>query len=629
MGGICPQTSDSRFVQRLRTGDTPYVIDNTSTVVHIDVIPLSDEEKQVFNRLFPDYVSAIDAASAFDCEMLPSVELVNGKLKQFNDGMYAALEIALDEGLSKFQLGKAKWLQKICDKLRKKEEESSGFAKEAATIALLYVAEGLLASGAQCELPESIRSEIRGEPGGFTLPAGEPAFYSWTPKLASLYQQFRFFGRVLDAKSVEDSAAAALIAAVIDDDPELKAGMETILSLYQGVTNPADTLTVPLYARCVKETGGIENVISSRELAQKFLEKLQGTPEFKKSAKRESETFSAQKMLGMALIPLLRSKETDLYNRLWVQHNFMETLIAAIKSGKIDLKPDKDSGWYEYQQYALVPLLIPEKAAEAAKIQMSREYKKRLESAFKTIFAKTRDTHSGHLRPGLGCSAGEMVIDTIIIRPHLSVEPTATFYLRQARGYRFLLGVLNSCLGEEDLKKLKRLTEDKRAVSQSLYEELNLLMHLCYGFYAQSCIELGIDPAKEVEEVTFEQMKAWAEEALNFFKSIKQDKDLMQDTRILVHVGTMPQVTPPLNTMWATAGVKVLKIRVTFAKPPRVIDSGGYKVKFEPEDYFIVADEFLELETPGPLMKRADFRSLCDQLATKEAIQDYFAPGTK
>jgi len=54
-------------------------------------------------------------------------------------------------------------------------------------------------------------------------------------------------------------------------------------------------------------------------------------------------------MLGMALIPLLRSKETDLYNRLLSQRNFMEKLIAAIKSEKISLKPTEDSGWKALQ----------------------------------------------------------------------------------------------------------------------------------------------------------------------------------------------------------------------------------------------------------------------------------------
>lgn len=630
MGGACPERQDhspgkerdtSIFVQKLHAGGIPYSVNNADTIIKVDVIPLDDEEKKILDKLFPDYTSAWEAASRFDCNMLPSVEMINGKLKQVNDGMYAAMELALDDGLSKFSLGKQKWLARICDILKQKEGESKGFAKKAAQQALIYVAQGLLASGAQYELPVHIKEEIGKEPRSFTMPAGEPAFYSWTPKLEALYQQFRLLGQVLRTDP-ESTAAAALIAAVIDSNPELKAGLETILSFYQCVTNPADTLTVPVYARCVRESGGIGNVTASKEAARKYLDRLKKTPEFKTSAKREAETWSAEKMLGMALIPLLRSKETDLYNRLLSQRNFMEKLIAAIKSEEISLEPTEESGWYEYQQYALEPLLVPDKAREARKIQMSKQYRKRLESAFKTIFAKTRDTHSGHLRGGLGCG-GEMVIDTIIIRPELAVEPTATFYLRQARGYRFLLSVLKSCVGQADLKKLKRLVEDGSTPDESLLDELTFCMDLCYGLYAQSCFELGVDPVEGVSEITLEKLKSLAGDAVLYVRGITLDEDFSRDTRILVHVGTMPQFGN-LNTMWATIGCKIFKIRVDYVIAPEVVASSGYKVRFGPQDYFIIVDEFLELETPRSLMNRSDFRAMCDRRKTRQAIMDFF-----
>ena len=40
--------------------------------------------------------------------------------------------------------------------------------------------------------------------------------------------------------------------------------------------------------------------------------------------------------------------------------NWMEELVGAVKSGKIDLEPNDKSGWYDYKLFALAPLIRPD-----------------------------------------------------------------------------------------------------------------------------------------------------------------------------------------------------------------------------------------------------------------------------
>ncbi len=90
-----------------------------------------------------------------------------------------------------------------------------------------------------------------------------------------------------------------------------------------------------------------------------------------------------------------------------------------------------ESGWYDYQTWALEALVIPERMAEGERLELDDEYRKLLLELFKGLLTLTRETHIKQLEiPMVGAALGgrEVYID---IAPALAAEPLATFYLRR------------------------------------------------------------------------------------------------------------------------------------------------------------------------------------------------------
>ena len=68
----------------------------------------------------------------------------------------------------------------------------------------------------------------------------------------------------------------------------------------------------------------------------------------------------------------------------------MEELMARIRSGGIDLTPTADSGWNDYQTWALEPLVNPDKTPEAVHLKLEETYQKQLLELFKGILANLK-----------------------------------------------------------------------------------------------------------------------------------------------------------------------------------------------------------------------------------------------
>src|SRR5207302_3224022 len=100
----------------------------------------------------------------------------------------------------------------------------------------------------------------------------------------------------------------------------------------------------------------------------------------------------------VAVFPPSRSRETILFEKLFPaglppNADLMRELIRSIRSGTVNLQPTPDSGWYDYQVYALETLLLPEKGEEHDKLLLTKAYKKRMLEAFKALITKHRETH--------------------------------------------------------------------------------------------------------------------------------------------------------------------------------------------------------------------------------------------
>src|SRR5262249_55331540 len=66
----------------------------------------------------------------------------------------------------------------------------------------------------------------------------------------------------------------------------------------------------------------------------------------------------------VALFPPSSSREIVLCEKLFPlglppDANLMKEFIRKIRSGEVDLRPRSDSGWYDYQVYAVETLLLP------------------------------------------------------------------------------------------------------------------------------------------------------------------------------------------------------------------------------------------------------------------------------
>ena len=113
------------------------------------------------------------------------------------------------------------------------------------------------------------------------------------------------------------------------------------------------------------------------------------------------------------MFPPSSTRETELFERLFPNGlppnaNLMRELVTAIRSGKVDLKPRADGGWYDYQVYALETLLLPEKGTEANKLLLTKAYKKRMLEAFKALITKRRETHARQGPPRIAPAAMAM-----------------------------------------------------------------------------------------------------------------------------------------------------------------------------------------------------------------------------
>jgi len=266
------------------------------------------------------------------------------------------------------------------------------------------------------------------------------------------------------------------------------------------------------------------------------------------------------------LFPQSLAKENVLFAKLYgglgslPPENLMNVLMEYVRSGKINLAPDPDSGWYDYQTYALEPLLLPEKAEEAQKLYLTAEYKKLRIEAFKTVMTKNRELHAKLLREcfTLGL-AGEPGYRNIA--PELRVEPIPTCYLRMAQSYVFVLREIRKILGDA---AVERITID----GKSLPDAGRQMVLLLAGMHLLSADDIGMVPSSLKDIIDEKDTVKAGETAADFLAHLRQDAAYRTDVRYII-----PIMQEPLGKKaryWMTCGVRLTKIRAEYLKPPTV-----------------------------------------------------------
>ena len=598
-------------------------LNKSASVTKLDVVPLGDAHGDLKDKVFSNRSSALGALvpAGLTETALPSIEVVNGTMKPFNDGVYASIETNVEQGLAaggSFP-SRRQFLKDLLSAVQALRNQAHAAQAQPLDDAASYLGAALKLAGESPTLTPSQSAAADLRLDGFRKdPAVSRAigFYTWTPELTQIFQQDRFlqnYAAVEQPMAVPEVGQAAALALALKSDATLTTRYQTYLALYAGLTNPSADLPVTALDPYVTDLSSLDDLSG---LAARFA-----------AAHRSPLPVPCAPVLS--LFPASHSKETDYFNEQTCRAgepatDFMTLLINAIQSGEVDLAPSVGSGWYDYQSAALETLLLPDRGPESNHLLLTAAYKKKLINTFKSLITQNRETHVKQLK--LGGTAVKYTPPPADVYPQFPVEPFPTFYLRSARAYRFLSTYLAGVLGPEFLAAASRMREDGSPSRFTLGEELRHEALLMYGLYLSSADSTGLKPELLAEEMLEFSEEACRAEAADWLSGWATNPDVNVDSRVIVPV-QLDSVTDEV-VYWAVTGVKIIKAHAEFVAghEPTVVNATDtcFSGKFVPHDYYMAVDVSEELRLPrsSKAPTRAEFRAACDKDPSVTALQN-------
>lgn len=155
-------------------------------------------------------------------------------------------------------------------------------------------------------------------------------------------------------------------------------------------------------------------------------------------------------------------------------------------------------------------------------------------------------------------------------------------------------------------------------------EELRWMREFFYGLHLLSAEDIGMAPALRPDEPV--DRAACEAKATEWLDSFRKDADLAVDTRVSVPL--YYDTGSGRTRLWGTIGVRLARLDVSYARPPKIKPAKGTDVwqevkpsQLEGVQYVIAVDEFAEAEIPGlqPLTRK-EFREVCDACKAKPEI---------
>lgn len=514
-----------------------------------------------------------------------SASVLDQKAKQFDDGLYAAVDLAADAGAGSLG-GKAAMLKTLATAL----VPPPGQSLTQAPATILAAAElGKLGLA----LPPETQTAVSRAVDEFLhdqLHSKPISFYTWTAALSALFQQDRMLQREL-----KDAPGTTAIVKALQAHPAARATYQAYLQMVGRLTNP------PPYPDLTKLlTDADHGPVSAPDRGVYFLPPSQSY-----------EGELVKQLFGMRPIP--------------EGFSLVDEMITRIRDGRLSLQPHDESGWYDYQTWSLEPLVIPAKMPEAERLQFAESYRKQLVELFKGILALTRETHAKQLEipmVGMGAPLREVVIN---IAPELSAEPLATHYYRRAWSYVFIRWALEQSFGPDALKQLHRLTA-AGPVAATLAAELQAMTDLFYGAHVSVCRQIGMPPVVAHQLGSGRGDAADAAPLPAWSRQIADDPDVSQDARMMVPV--FYDVQRKLTKVWVFLGWSRRPLTVSFAKQPTatVFDAAGQpagsdapRLAFHAASYQLIYPVSAEVYVTQ-ILNRDEFRRVCDQFQTRSAI---------
>lgn len=572
--------TDSRAEQNARTAGGPFReervrnwivrIDLGGQVLHID-IPEDKGYGRDAERLEPPLFPTLRDISPGG---FASASMLAQKAKQFDDGLYAAAEIAAQRGAGSLR-GKQFLLQRTMEGMSGLRGNTGGNLPY-----LLFAARTLggLAGSIPVEFQRDVQrvldefrsDELRSKPVGF---------YTWSDELKAIFGQDRLLQSELKGKP----GIEALVR-FFKSDAAARSAYEAHLALASKLTNPFPAELRDLRGEIAALDSGSRPVSSG----------------------------------GVYFFPPSRAHETDLIKRLYGNRpipdgfNLAEEMIRRIRSGDVRLRPGAESGWYDYQTWALEPLVTPGKMPEGRHLDCSNSYRNQLLELFKGILALTRETHIKQLEIPM---AGAAMPPEIVITPKLSAEPVATYYQRRAESYAFVRGVLEKTFGAGALSGMHRLSAGG-PMAPTLADELRQMEGLFRGAYQTVSRELGMDANATTDAKTFQDWAAGA----------GTDPDLGQDSRMMVPI--FYDLARRKIKVWAFLGWTSRPLKVSFYRKPsvEVLDAStrqlvtkSPEIMFESSSFTLAYPVTAEVYVDR-VLDRDEFRRRCDTHKTRSEI---------
>lgn len=530
--------------------------------------------------------------------LLPSVNMLDGNAKQFDDGLYAELDAGMTFGKMSAFNDTSSMLEAILVNL---DPGSEAYAWVWGGLKIGiddFPAENHAPKpkGAQRFIDDFERDEVESKP---------ICFYTWSDELDRTFRMLCYFQRGWSSRDgVPDGISRALAA-----NPDILKQYRTLLDFYANLTDPFDALS--------------------------FIDLADTKVKGKTSEKLWKEKGLAPKPDGATvhLLPCSTSREVELFNKLFggglpPGTDLMMEVVKAIRDGRVDLTPNENSGWYDYQVFALETFLLPERGSEYEKLLLTKKYKERMLQAFKALVTKRRETHVRQLSRGKEESAPATPF--FELAPRLRVEPNPTYYLRTAWAYSFLQTYLEATVPEYVMERLLGRREGCTR-ELPLLDELEYMRKLFYGFHLVSFEDIGMWP--DLLEGELDGIPGGASGCmvvtLEWLEAFADDPDLAIDTRVSVPI--FVSLTQNKTTLWCTLGVHGAKLRVWYARSPMWRPKDSVDGQWgDPERqgvdlidilYIILVDESAEVELDGfSTLTREEFRDICDKYHTKDDI---------
>ena len=605
-----PEYDASRTVQEEFNGCL-VTLNKSASVTRLSISDLEGDDAFLDDRVFPSRQAALQALG--DRDVMPSMEVVNGALKPFNDGLYAAVELGADDGSSGSLVDKRQLLRDLLAELVTRVEQGSGGESSYSQAAGVHVAAAIQLSGEAPVATSQIQQGADDLISAFdtdTLFSRPIGFYTWLPELEASFRR----DRLLQERHEFPPSFGAFAATAwgLSQNPDLSSRYQQMLDLYAGLTNPFHDYPPGEVIPYVPDAAALDDVEAMRAA-------------FERDHPAEYPPAFPFCSAWLAFLPASDSPETRLMRDLLCREgpppegDLLDHLISQIQSGDLDLTPTEDSGWYDYQLYALETLLVPDRAAESEHLLLTREYKEKLVETFRSIVTQTRETHVRQLEivNAVGLSA-EVEPTEFDIYPKLPVEPFPTFYLRTARAYRFVSALLELVMGSEFLDTAARVLEDGSRHSVTLSEELNDKTLLLYGLHVRAADSIGMAPELSDEELLEYPADAARERAATWLAEWRDDRDVNVDPRVMVPVAIDSNDAEDMVTYWAVVGVRVLRVHASFpeSRRPEVVEvpfdceQRGW-IDYEP---YLLIESTVEVRRPygSPPLTRDELRSICD-----------------